>query len=117
MISTGHFPSLHLWRDMTQKLTQAGFEARAFWDFTFPWFWLMRRMYNARVKAAPPAATDKDASTNGQRNGQRVGRAVAVEAARPDRDPLVSIAPAAVPALPQCHATRPRVLRAGAQAG
>jgi len=48
--------------DMTEKLTQAGFEARAFWDFTFPWFWLMRRMYT-RVKTAPPAAADKDAST------------------------------------------------------
>jgi len=57
----GHFRRYTV-ADMTQKLTQAGFEARAFWDFTFPWFWLMRRMYT-RVKTAPPAAADKDAST------------------------------------------------------
>ena len=57
----GHFRRYTV-ADMTEKLTQAGFEARAFWDFTFPWFWLMRRIYT-RVKAAPPVATDKDAST------------------------------------------------------
>jgi SAM-dependent methyltransferase len=57
----GHFRRYTV-TDMTEKLTQAGFEARAFWDFTYPWFWLMRRTYT-RLKAAPPPTTDKDAST------------------------------------------------------
>ena len=48
--------------DMTEKLTQAGLAPQVFWDFTFPLFWLMRRMYT-RIKSGASAAPDKEAST------------------------------------------------------
>jgi SAM-dependent methyltransferase len=57
----GHFRRYTV-ADMTERLTQAGLKAVTFWDFTFPWFWLMRRMYT-RLKSAPPVASDKEAST------------------------------------------------------
>jgi len=47
---------------MTERLQQAGLAPAAFWDFTFPWFWLMRRMYT-RLKSGAPVAADKEAST------------------------------------------------------
>lgn len=48
--------------DMTQRLAEAGLRAEAFWDFTFPWFWAMRRLYT-RLKSAPAAPPDKEAAT------------------------------------------------------
>jgi len=48
--------------DMTDKLTRAGMPPQVFWDFTFPVFWLMRRMYT-RIKRAPPVSADKEWST------------------------------------------------------
>jgi SAM-dependent methyltransferase len=57
----GHFRRYTV-ADMTEKLTQAGMPPRVFWDFTFPWFWLMRRIYT-RIKSGAPVAADKEAST------------------------------------------------------
>jgi len=57
----GHFRRYTV-ADMTAKLKQTGFEAQAFWDFTFPWFWLMRRMYT-RIKSPTPVVIDRQAST------------------------------------------------------
>jgi SAM-dependent methyltransferase len=57
----GHFRRYTV-ADMTDRLTQADLQVVAFWDFTFPWFWLMRRVYT-RLKSAPLAAVDKEAST------------------------------------------------------
>jgi len=57
----GHFRRYTV-ADMTQKLTQAGIPPQVFWDFTFPWFWLMRRMYT-RIKSGAPASMDREAST------------------------------------------------------
>lgn len=57
----GHFRRYTV-ADMTQRLTEAGMPPLAFWDFTFPWFWLMRRMYTG-IKSGPAVAADKEAST------------------------------------------------------
>lgn len=57
----GHFRRYTV-AEMTERLTQAGLQAVAFWDFTFPWFWLMRRIYT-RLKSAAPVAADKETST------------------------------------------------------
>jgi SAM-dependent methyltransferase len=48
--------------DLTEKLTQAGMQAQVFWDFTYPVFWMMRRMYT-RLKRGAEVAGDKEAST------------------------------------------------------
>ena len=56
----GHFRRYTV-ADMTERLQQAGLAPAAFWDFTFPWFWLMRRMYT-RLKSGAPVAADKEAS-------------------------------------------------------
>jgi SAM-dependent methyltransferase len=57
----GHFRRYTV-LDLTEKLTRAGMPPQVFWDFTFPVFWLMRRMYT-RIKRAPPPTADKEAST------------------------------------------------------
>ena len=57
----GHFRRYTV-ADMTERLQQAGLAPAAFWDFTFPWFWLMRRMYT-RLKSGAAVAADKEAST------------------------------------------------------
>lgn len=38
---------------MTAKLTSASLRPVVFWDFTYPVFWMMRRMYT-RIKKSPP---------------------------------------------------------------
>ena len=48
--------------DLTRRLTAAGLAPEVFWDFTFPVFWALRRIYT-RLKRAPPVTTDKEAST------------------------------------------------------
>ena len=48
--------------DLTRRLTGAGLTPEAFWDFTFPVFWAMRRVYT-RLKRATPAELDKEAAT------------------------------------------------------
>jgi len=48
--------------DLTDKLTQAGMEPQVFWDFTYPVFWLMRRLYT-RLKPGGDVAGDKEAAT------------------------------------------------------
>jgi SAM-dependent methyltransferase len=48
--------------DLGRRLTGAGFAPVVFWDFTFPVFWAMRRVYT-RLKRAVPVAADKEAST------------------------------------------------------
>jgi len=48
--------------DLRGKLEQAGLQPLAFWDFTFPVFWAMRRAYT-RIKSPPASATDKIAAT------------------------------------------------------
>jgi cyclopropane fatty-acyl-phospholipid synthase-like methyltransferase len=57
----GHFRRYTV-ADMTEKLTQAGIPPQVFWDFTFPMFWLMRRIYT-RIKSGNSVAADKEAST------------------------------------------------------
>jgi SAM-dependent methyltransferase len=57
----GHFRR-YTETDIAAKLEEAGMPLQACWDFTFPVFWLMRRLYTG-IKAAPPGDTDKDAST------------------------------------------------------
>ena len=48
--------------EMSDKLTEAGLQSVMFWDFTYPVFWAMRRMYT-RIKAPPPIDADKESST------------------------------------------------------
>ncbi len=48
--------------DLTRRLTGAGLTPEVFWDFTFPVFWAMRRVYT-RLKRATPAELDKEAAT------------------------------------------------------
>jgi len=38
--------------DVREKLSAAGLEPLVFWDFTYPVFWIMRRLYT-RLKSAP----------------------------------------------------------------
>jgi SAM-dependent methyltransferase len=47
---------------LSGKLADAGLEAQAFWDFTFPVFWGMRRIYT-RLKKPAPVVDDKAAAT------------------------------------------------------
>jgi SAM-dependent methyltransferase len=48
--------------DLTDKLVAAGMEPETFWDFTYPVFWAMRRVYT-RMKRPPTMAGDRDAAT------------------------------------------------------
>jgi len=57
----GHFRRYTV-ADMTEKLTQAGMPPQVFWDFTYPLFWLMRRIYT-RIKSGNPVVADREAST------------------------------------------------------
>jgi SAM-dependent methyltransferase len=57
----GHFRRYTV-ADMSDRLQQAGLAPAAFWDFTFPWFWLMRRVYT-RLKSGAVEPADKEAST------------------------------------------------------
>ncbi len=52
----GHFRRYTV-EDIAAKLNEAGMTPLAFWDFTFPVFWLMRRMYT-RMKSGFPDARD-----------------------------------------------------------
>ena len=47
----GHFRR-YTEEEMRQKMAQTGFSVLEIWDFTFPVFWLMRRLYT-RLKPAP----------------------------------------------------------------
>jgi SAM-dependent methyltransferase len=57
----GHFRRYTV-ADMTERLEEAGLAPAAFWDFTFPWFWLMRRVYT-RLKSGAAVTADREAST------------------------------------------------------
>ena len=48
--------------DLAARLERAGFAPQAFWDFTWPLFWAMRRVYT-RVKRPTRVAADKLAAT------------------------------------------------------
>jgi SAM-dependent methyltransferase len=48
--------------DLSRRLKGAGLAPAAFWDFTYPVFWAMRRVYTRLKNVAPPAA-DKETST------------------------------------------------------
>jgi len=48
--------------ELTAKLAGAGLQAITFWDFTYPLFWALRRIYT-RIKAPPAPAGDRDAAT------------------------------------------------------
>lgn len=48
--------------ELKGKLTDAGLEAIAFWDFTYPLFWALRRICT-RIKAPPAPAGSRDAAT------------------------------------------------------
>ena len=47
---------------LRDRLTRAGLEPLAFWDFTFPVFWAMRRVYT-RLKRPASIVEDKEAAT------------------------------------------------------
>ena len=60
----GHFRR-YTEEEMRQKMTQTGFSVLEIWDFTFPVFWLMRRLYT-RLKPAPSHSShDKMTRTKG----------------------------------------------------
>jgi SAM-dependent methyltransferase len=48
--------------DLSRRLAGAGLEPEVFWDFTYPVFWAMRRIYT-RLKRETPDSDDKEAST------------------------------------------------------
>jgi SAM-dependent methyltransferase len=48
--------------ELTRKLAAAGLRPQAFWDFTFPVYWAMRRVYTG-LKAPPEPGGDKAAAT------------------------------------------------------
>jgi len=48
--------------DLRAKIAEAGLEPQVFWDFTFPLFWALRRVY-IRVKKPVGAAGDSLAAT------------------------------------------------------
>jgi SAM-dependent methyltransferase len=64
----GHFRRYTV-DELAHKLVDAGLEPQDFWDFTWPWFWAMRRIYT-RLKppVRPPgtaeAATKASATVN-----------------------------------------------------
>jgi SAM-dependent methyltransferase len=57
----GHFRRYTV-DDLSARLAGAGLAPVAFWDFTYPVFWAMRRAYT-RLKRAAPVTEDKEAST------------------------------------------------------
>ncbi len=57
----GHFRRYTV-AGLTHKLAAAGLSPQVFWDFTFPVYWAMRRVYT-RLKAAPVRVEDKTAAT------------------------------------------------------
>ena len=57
----GHFRRYTV-AEMEEKLAQAGLQSLAFWDFTYPVFWALRRLYT-RMKAPPGSRDDKVSAT------------------------------------------------------
>jgi len=57
----GHFRRYTV-AELTRKLIDAGMQPQVFWDFTFPVFWAMRRVYT-RIKPAPSIARDRRIAT------------------------------------------------------
>jgi SAM-dependent methyltransferase len=57
----GHFRRYTV-DELTAKLADAGMQSQAFWDFTFPLFWAMRRAYT-RVKRPPALPSDPQTAT------------------------------------------------------
>jgi SAM-dependent methyltransferase len=57
----GHFRRYTV-DELAAKLADAGMQSQAFWDFTFPLFWALRRAYT-RVKRPPGPAGDPEAAT------------------------------------------------------
>jgi len=53
----GHYRRYSI-SDITQRLNHAGFKPVAIWDFTYPFFWLLRRIYT-RIKK-PPVGSNAD---------------------------------------------------------
>ena len=49
-------------QDISDKLIRAGFKPIIFWDFTYPVFWIMRRIYT-QVKSRPKILVDKEIRT------------------------------------------------------
>jgi SAM-dependent methyltransferase len=50
-------------KDLDEKLAQNGFESVVYWDFTYPVFWLMRRLYTRWKRPIP---FDPDAQSRTQ---------------------------------------------------
>jgi SAM-dependent methyltransferase len=57
----GHFRRYTV-AELRAKLAEAGLQPQAFWDFTFPLYWSMRRAYT-RIKAPAGMRSDKAAAT------------------------------------------------------
>lgn len=57
----GHFRRYTV-AELTRKLAAAGLRPQAFWDFTFPVYWAMRRAYT-RLKSPPDRVDDKADAT------------------------------------------------------
>ncbi|HVR73536.1 MAG TPA: class I SAM-dependent methyltransferase [Planctomycetota bacterium] len=58
----GHFRR-YTTKDMSKKLTQAGLKPLLFWDFTFPTFWILRRLYTLVKRAPKVDEADKEKRT------------------------------------------------------
>jgi SAM-dependent methyltransferase len=57
----GHFRRYAV-EELETKLAEAGMQSQAYWDFTYPVFWAMRRVYT-RLKRPTAIARDREAAT------------------------------------------------------
>ncbi|HEY1326798.1 MAG TPA: class I SAM-dependent methyltransferase [Casimicrobiaceae bacterium] len=57
----GHFRRYTV-EELAAKLADAGMQSQAFWDFTYPLFWALRRAYT-RMKRPPRAFDGQEAAT------------------------------------------------------
>lgn len=57
----GHFRRYTV-AELSEQIERAGMEPRVFWDFTFPVFWLMRRIYTW-IKSPVAIGADKESAT------------------------------------------------------
>lgn len=50
-------------QDVEALLNDSGFEMLEFWDYTYPVFWAMRRLYTAFLPERPPTAEEPEANS------------------------------------------------------
>ena len=111
----GHFRRYTV-AELRAKLAEAGLQPQAFWDFTFPSV-LVDAACIHPDQGAGGDAQRQDGRDDGERHRQCVEPAAALGCARPHRPAVAAAQPVAVPILPPRDRSRPRILRARAQAG